>query len=64
MTSRFDIRKDDHPEGNRWSVFDMRTGEVALVDGVPQRALPQDDADELLAALNLPDETVPERRRA
>jgi hypothetical protein len=48
MTARYDIRS----ESNGWTVYDIRTGSIALVNDVPQYGLPFEDADDLADLLN------------
>jgi hypothetical protein len=48
MTARYDIRSED----NGWTVYDTRTGSIALVNDVPQNGLPLEDADDLADLLN------------
>lgn len=47
---RYDIREDR--EG--WSVYDVFTGEVVVIAGVPQTGMDVQDADELAELLDKP----------
>lgn len=48
MTARYDIRS----ESNGWTVYDTRTGSVAVINEVLQNGLPFEDADDLADLLN------------
>ena len=50
--TRYSLRRDDHPEGNRWSVIDAENGAVADHGGQTLQSLPHDDAEDILEALN------------
>ncbi|WP_018263671.1 hypothetical protein [Methylobacterium sp. WSM2598] len=45
---RYDIRRDRHG----WTVYDVRTGETAVIDGVLQVGLDMDEADAVADALS------------
>jgi hypothetical protein len=47
-TARYDVRED----GEGWSVFDVFTGEVAVIALVPQTGLDIQDADDAADLLN------------
>lgn len=48
MIVRYDARRDQHG----WTVFDRSTGQVIVIGGAEQSALPWIDADELAERLN------------
>lgn len=50
MAQRYDIRKDERG----WTVFDLFTGEPAVVAGVPSTGMEIQDADELAELLDHP----------
>lgn len=50
MTERYDIREDN--EG--WTVFDIFTGQPAVIGGVPQVGLDIQDASDLAELLDRP----------
>ena len=43
MIARYDLREDS----NGWTVFDVWTGQPAVIHGVPQTGLEVQDADEV-----------------
>lgn len=49
MTERYDVR----PDREGFTVYDVWTGEAAVIAMTPQTGLPREDADETAALLNL-----------
>ena len=47
MIARYDLREDS----NGWTVFDVWTGQPAVIHGVPQTGLEVQDADEVAELL-------------
>lgn len=48
--ARYDMRKNE--DGESWTVFDVFTGEPAIVDGVQLVSLEIEEADDLVDLLN------------
>ncbi|MEH3144796.1 MAG: hypothetical protein PGN34_05505 [Methylobacterium frigidaeris] len=54
MPVRYDVRRDRHG----WTIYDLRSGQTAILDDVLQVGLDRDTADHLAEALSAP-QSVP-----